>query len=243
MSYKVLTTAAALALGSVAAIACSKDHAPTAPPKAARIVAVDGNGQAGFIDTPLPVALVVRVSDAENQAVPNAPIDWRITEGAADLLNARDGAPFTVTDPAGVAAVLVRPTTLGGIVVTASTPTVPGARATFNASVRRRPDVVIQIVPGFDCGEASGFEDPEGSRNTTVRVGAVVEWVYAPQAQVGTFPCMARLRSATVPAGGVTFDETMNAGDRFQFVPNVAGVWEYVDAMNGGTARLTAVAP
>lgn len=103
--------------------------------------------------------------------------------------------------------------------------------------------MVIQIVPGFDCGEASGFEDPEGSRNTAVRVGAVVEWVYGPQAQVGTFPCMARLRSATVPPGGMTFDETMNARDRFQFVPNVAGVWEYVDAMNGGSARLTAVAP
>lgn len=88
MSYKVLTTAAALALGSLAVIACSKDHAPTAPPKQARIVAIEENGQAGFIDTQLPVALVVRVTDAENRAVPNAPIDWRVTVGAADLVDA-----------------------------------------------------------------------------------------------------------------------------------------------------------
>jgi hypothetical protein len=76
-----------------------------------------------------------------------------------------------------------------------------------------------------------------------VLVGAFFEWVYEAQPEVGPVPCLAVLGSASVPAGGVTFDETMNAGDRFQFVPNVAGVWEYVDAMNGGTARLTAVAP
>src|SRR5689334_1732075 len=240
MSYKLLTIVAALAVSPLAVVACSKDRAPTAP-KEARIVAVDGNGQSGFLDTTLPVAFVVRVTDAANQPLPNAAIEWRITAGAGDLLDARDGVPFTVTDASGVAAVFVRPTTLGGIVVTASTPAVPGVHATFSASARRRPDVVIQIFPGFDCGDPSGFEGPDGSRNTTVRVGAIVEWVYAVQAQPGTFPCMARVRSTTVPPGGNPFDDTLGAGDRLQFVPNVAGVWDYVDALNGGAATLTVI--
>jgi hypothetical protein len=238
---KFRTFAAALALGPLALAACSKQDAPTGPIEP-RMIAVGGNAQAGFVDSVLPLAFVVRVNDRSNRGVPGVPIEWRITSGTGDLVSVDDGAPFTVTDARGLAAVSVRPTAPGTITVTASTTTVPGALATFTAFARRVPDVVIHIDPGFDCGDPSTFRGPDSSSDVTVRVGAVVEWVYAESA-TSFFPCMAVVQSDTVPPGGAPFVGLLDVGARFQFVPEVEGTWVYVDANNGGRGTLTARVP
>lgn len=42
------------------------------------------------------------------------------------------------------------------------------------------------------------------------------------------------MTSSTTPPGGAPFDSgTLEAGARFQFVPDVAGTWEYFDRILG----------
>jgi hypothetical protein len=241
MSMSKLAFAAAVALGPLALTACKHDDAPTEP-IAPVLVAIGGNAQSGFVDSVLPLAFVVRVKDRSNRGVPDVPIEWRITSGAGDLASVADGTPFTVTDSRGLAAVSLRPTALGFVTVAASTATLPGALATFSAFARRVPDVVIHIDPGFDCGDPSTFRGPDNSSDDTVKVGAVVEWVYGVQASP-FFNCTAVVQSTTAPLGGSPFVGLMDLGGRFQFVPEVAGTWDYVDANNGGRGTLTAVAP
>ena len=240
MSNKSLRVTIALGLGALAIVSCSHDAAPTRPVAASRIIAVTGSVQSGYVGSVLALPLVVQ-ADNGTRGVPNVPIEWRVTSGAGDLVSVRDGVSFTVTDPTGHASVLLRPTAPGAISVTASSPIVPGRVAAFNALVLPVPGVVIRILPGFDCGNASTFEGPDGSSDVTVPVGMVVEWVYADKA--ASWPCSANIQSTQVPVGGAPLGATLAAHERFQFVPTVAGTWVYVDAENGGRATLTAVAP
>jgi hypothetical protein len=227
---------AASALGLLTLAACSHD-APTTAVAEPRIIVVSGSEQLGFVDSLLPAAFVIELADGTGHGVPNATVDWQVTSGAGDLLRVTDGAPFTTTDRFGRAAVVLRPTTLGRVTVTASASTLPGATATFAAFARRVPDVVVDIVPGFDCGDPSSFEGPDGSSTVTVRVGEVVEWVYATFV-TPAWGCTARLRSLLVPPAGLTVDATLNPGERFQFIPEVAGTWLFGDANNGGRGTL-----
>ena len=52
--------------------------------------------------------------------------------------------------------------------------------------------------------------------------------------------CTARFISSAAPPGGEHFDGILNPGDRFQFVPGVAGTWEFFDQVGGATGTLTA---
>ena len=238
MSKRSLTFAAALAVGPLALVACGQEAATKPVDDPPRIVVSEGNAQTGHLETTLPSPLIVRVADATNRGVPNVSIDWRVTSGAAELLSVPDGAVGAVTDAAGRAAVLLRPTSLGAITVTASIASLPGAPATFTAFALRKPDAEILMAPGFDCGDASTFTGPDGSNDVTVRVGDVVEWVYTVPG-LSYWPCTARLRSTTVPPGGASFDTFMNLQDHFQFVPDVVGTWTFIDATNGGRGTLT----
>jgi hypothetical protein len=228
---------AVAALGLLALAACGHD-APTTPVAEPRIIVVSGSGQSGIVDSMLPVAFVVQLTDGTGRGIPNAALDWQVTSGAGDLLRVSGRAPFTTTDAFGRAAVLLRPTKLGPVTVTTSAPTLPGAKATFAAFGRRVPDVVVDIVPGFDCGDPSSFEGADGSSTVTVRVGEVVEWVYA-KLVASAWGCTARLRSPVVPLGGSIVDAPLSVGDRFQFMPDVAGTWVFVDANNGGRGTVT----
>ena len=231
--------AVALALAPLGLVGCRHD-APTGPGQL-RIDIVAGNGQLGHLGTRLPLDLAVRVTDRNGLGVPNVPLAWRVASGGGDLLSAPGAAPVTVTDASGLAAMSLRPTSLGPIIVTASTAAVPRA-ATFNAFVREVPGTVIRLVPGFDCSQASTFVGPDGSKDVTVRVGTIVEWFYdAPSFGFGS--CQIHLRSATVPPGGKSFDTTIGPGEHFQFLPAVAGTWTFVDAELGGGGTLTARAP
>jgi hypothetical protein len=79
------------------------------------------------------------------------------------------------------------------------------------------------------------------SGDVTVLVGAKVEWQYA---EYLSQSCEARITSISVPPGGEAFDSgIIKPGLPFQFVPRMAGTWEYVDAINGGSGKLTAKAP
>lgn len=50
----------------------------------------------------------------------------------------------------------------------------------------------------------------------------------------------AHIRSTSTPAGGASFDSgSLTEGERFLFVPGVAGTWEYVDQVSGATGTLT----
>ena len=227
---------AVAALGLLTLAACSHD-APTTAVAEPRIIVVSGSGQSGFVDSLLPVAFVIEIADGTGHGIPNATVDWQVTSGAGDLLRVTSGAPFTTTDRFGRAAVVLRPTTLGPVTVTASAPALPGATATFAAFGRRVPDVVVDIVPGFDCGDPSSFEGPDGSSTVTVRVGDVVEWVYAKYV-TPAWGCTARLRSLVAPAAGSTVDATLSPGERFQLIPEVAGTWVFGDANNGGGGTL-----
>jgi hypothetical protein len=239
VSNKSLRLTIALGLGALTSISCSHD-APTRPGAATRIVAVEGSVQLGRVGTLLPLPLVVRADDG-TRGTPNVPIEWRIASGAGELVSDRDGGPITVTNASGRASMFLRPTAPGTITVTASSPVVPGMVAGFNAFALAQPGVVIRIVPGFDCGDPSTFKGPDDSSDVTVPVGMVVEWVYADKAAF--WPCSANIQSTQVPTGGAPLGATLGANERFQFVPNVAGTWVYVDAENGGRATLTAVAP
>ena len=240
MNMNKLAFAAAIALGPLALVACNRD-APTDPIEP-RIVASGGNAQAGYVDSVFPSAFVVQVNDRTRKGVPDVRVEWTITSGAGELVNVKDEGPFTLTDARGFASVSVRPTVLGAITVTASTAAVPGVLATFTAFARKAPDIVIHIQPGLNCGDPSTFRGPDGSSDVTVPVGALVEWVYA-ESYSSTFPCMAVVQSDTVPVGGTPFVGLLNGGDLFQFVPKVAGTWEYGDVNNGGRGTLTARAP
>jgi hypothetical protein len=165
----LLTVVVALTVGPLLVVGCRRDG--PAEPTEFRITVVAGNGQTGQLGTRLSLDLAVRVTDRNGRGRPNVPLNWRVISGAGDLLNLPDGAPFTVTDASGLAAVSLRPTVLGPIIVTASAATAPGASATFNAFVKSVPGAVIRIVPGFDCEAASTFIGPTDRRTSRFRWG------------------------------------------------------------------------
>jgi hypothetical protein len=74
---------------------------------------------------------------------------------------------------------------------------------------------------------------PDDSSDVTVPIGAPVEWVNWLES--------ARIMSTSAPPGGASFDSgELSQGERFEFVPDVAGTWEYVDPVSGATGTLTA---
>ena len=205
-----------------------------------RITPVGGTPQSGRVGTTLSLPLVVQV-DNGSTGVPDVPIEWRITSGAGDLVGTSGGIPTAPTDASGHASAFLRPSAPGAITVTASTRTIPGTVATFSVFSLPVPGVVIHIVPGFDCGDPSTFKGPDGSSDVAVPLGVTVEWVYAEAAV--NLPCTASIQSTKTPAGGQSFGAMLAVNERFQFVPTVAGTWEYVDSANGGRGTLTAIAP
>jgi plastocyanin len=78
-----------------------------------------------------------------------------------------------------------------------------------------------------------GFFGPAQSADVTVPVGAKVEWVNHFET--------ARIVATVAPPGGTAFDSGgLSQDERFEFVPSVAGTWEYVDLVSGATGTLTA---
>ncbi|MEP6729645.1 MAG: hypothetical protein ABJE10_03350 [bacterium] len=209
-----------------------------------RVSAVQGSGQNVYVGDAAPIPLVIRVSGADNKGVPNVPVNWRVETGAGDIEHANNSGTFGFTDSLGLAFASFRATAPGVNNVSASTPSLPSAAATWQVIAWKVPKVVIRMEVAFDCDGAAAFKGPDGASNVTVQVGDVVEWDFGDAPATGGFMCEARFRSTSLPAGGNSIDAIMSLGDRFQFVPNVAGTWAFEDLLYSNVkGTLTAHAP
>ncbi|HEV8215456.1 MAG TPA: hypothetical protein VGP95_06465 [Gemmatimonadaceae bacterium] len=209
-----------------------------------------GDNQVGF-DTisNLGSPFAVRVTDGL-RGISGVRVQWKVVAGAGEFTSYPAGLPVsdnvTSTGFDGVAAVFFRPRSLGMNTVTASvTGTTP---VEFHAVTDPSlvppvpPDVLIEAGPVFDC---TGGLDPTrywigaDLRDSVLsaRVGQRVGLRYGRHLSP---VCTARFKSTDVPPGGTSFDSgVIHAGDTFEFRPNVAGTWTFVDAINGGTGTLT----
>lgn len=233
----------AAALG-LALCACGGDGTMeplTEPPPPAAIAMVSGDDQEGKAGEWLPEPFVVRVTDSLGNPVQGVEVTWRITSGEGDFGFSSGERLLTVsryTNVDGSASALFRPTTLGTSTVVAEIAGRQGSSVTFSTAVAV---VVIHLGPLFDCSdppEAYSFSGPDYSSDVGVPVETPVEWVYAPWLTSG---CEGRVASTSAPPGGEPFDSgILRPGERFRFVPDAAGTWEYEDQMSGATGTLTA---
>jgi hypothetical protein len=235
-------------IGCLVLAAC--DNGPTAP-VATQITIASGDNQIGVPSAWFPNPLAVRVTGSGNRGVPNVKVYWQIASGAGSLGSFPTAQPltqsFTFTDAAGVARVFVQLPAIGTSLVAASIAELPDRAVAFTATVRapvELPALVFGFGPMFDCTpftDPSTFGVASGASDGTMPVGAKVEWTYAPWL---SGLCRARITSIAVPPGGEPFDSgIISAGESFQFVPRVAGTWEYIDVLNGGRGTFTAKAP
>jgi hypothetical protein len=153
----------------------------------------------------------------------------------------------TPTDYSGLSQVGFLPTSVGETQVEASVPGLVGSPVLFSIVATRRPEVVIQFGPIFDCygtpanNDPSIFAGPSGKNDVSVIVGETVEFIYAPYLPP---VCTARVVSSVEPPGGERIDSgILGIGGSFKFVPRVPGTWMFSDVLNGGSGTLTAVVP
>jgi adhesin/invasin len=111
---------------------------------AARLVLVSGDGQSARVGTALPSPLVVRVQDANSNAVAGATVRFAISAGGGSL-----SAASATTDGSGLASVtLTLGTALGGNSVAASATGLSGSPITFNATGTAGTPAQVVLVSG-----------------------------------------------------------------------------------------------
>jgi hypothetical protein len=228
-------------------VSACRDATKSTQPVQSSLIIYGGNNQLGF-DTvsTLAAPLAVRLTSGDRAAV-GVRVQWQVVGGAGEFTSFPDGLPIagnaTNTGPDGVTAVFFRPRSLGTNTITASvTGATPAEFHTVTNPVLLPPDVLINAGPLFDC---TGGLDPtkywlgSDTRDTVLsaRVGQRVGVRYAPY----LLPvCTARFKTTAVPLGGTPFDSgIIHAGDTFEFKPDVAGAWTFVDPINGGSGTLT----
>lgn len=228
-------------------VACAGDD-PMAPeeerdePPDYDLVQLSGDEQAGKVGEELPERLEVRVTDAGGEGVAGAEVVWRTSRGAGDLMASPVADDFgskvsDITGSDGVSSVSFRPTELGTLTVTAEAGGSGGPTVSFTTEV----DV---LVIGFNRDPIDGdyfWTDLAGWHpydDFVVPVGTPVEW----KAYSGILSIVkARIRSTSVPPGGLSFDSgELASGDRFRFVPSVEGSWDFVEEETGTAGTLTA---
>lgn len=198
---------------------------------AAAIVMVSGDDQEGKAGEFLEEPLVVRVTDARGIGLSDIRVNWRVTAGAGGLAVTPDGETgdpaSTWTDGDGLTRLYVEPLAVGTISVAAHVAnrgdaSLQGAPLTFTA---RASVLVIAIVGGWGYCPPASWCQP-----WTVPVGTTVEWV---NADVSPHT----VTTSSVPEGGAAFDSgTLDPGERFEFVFEVPGTWEYFDRIAGADA-------
>jgi Tol biopolymer transport system component len=214
---------------------------------------VSGNDQeasAGplFADEPL----VVRVKDGRGAPVENVSVIWGVPSGDVVLGNAcsqtvidwsEEEQAFTAlwtfwaarTGPDGTAAVEYRPRALGTSEVNARILghgngdwMTDGVTFTLETT-----SLIIGLSRDPSDGGAPTFLGPHLTSDAGVPVGGVVEF--------WNRESTARIVSTSSPAGGASFDSgPLQRDERFRFVPDVAGTWEFVDEVSGAKGTLTA---
>lgn len=228
---------------------------PVPPPQAlpAVLAMVSGDGQEGKTEEPLAEPFVVRVTDDQGDGLAGVAVTWMVASGGGVWPESSVASPrlrgaalaTSWTDSEGLARIEFTPTLLGWTTVTANLETaahghVQGSPVTFTA---RATTLVILISRGlgnwydWDCPEDAVFFTLANpcSGDFVVPPGTPVEWVVE-----GFAP--AEVASTSMPPGGAAFDSgRLQRGDRFQFIPQVAGTWEFRDRISGDTGTLTIV--
>ena len=218
-------------------------HGPAAPviPEPADIVIVSGDGQESKAGWVLEEQFVVRVIGPDGLGIERALVRWRVDSGGGRFVDTAPTDPAPVpfadlrTDSTGIARVGFIPRVLGATTVTATAEGGSGGSAPSVSFTTEATVLVVEIGPNFwDWFDTTWVRGPGGGSHAIVSVGTPVEWSVAAEE--------ARVTSTTVPTGGQGFDSGLLAfGGVFEFVPDVAGSWEYVDQVSGEVGTLTAV--
>lgn len=207
------------------------------------IAVVSGDGQIGKAGLFLESELVARVTDAQGNGVEGVEVTWRVASGAGDIRSVGPGGDITFADrlskrtaDGGISSVQFRPHVLGTSAVLAEVPGLQGSPVVFTTEANV---MVILVGRGFGSEEITFFVSPGFDEEVQVPVGTTVEWWESPFAGLGGN--LVHITSTSVPPNGEPFDSGLISLEiPFQFVPGVAGTWEYVDQATGGTGRLTA---
>ncbi len=238
----------ALGLG-LALFGCGVDRVvepepePQAPIPAALVV-VSGDHQEGLASDRLVDPLVVRVVDASGNGVPGVLVTWELTPNHGLMCPTVQAFCWsdrghTVTDGLGLSRAWLWPNR-GLASVSATVANLPGSPVSFAVTVT---GVVIPFWPRTECGGLNDpvrFWDPDAPQVFTVQLGLTVVWQYG-DAEFMPLQCEARVVSTSAP-GEQGFDSgILHPGDRFSFVPAVAGTWTYQDTYTGGSATLVVV--
>lgn len=208
------------------------------------VLVVDGDEQRGKTGEALPNRMWVKVMNGEGDAVPNVSVTWTVRSRVGELA---EGCPWTQSwnrrittvrtlaagqlvgaeGGEGLAWARFLPHELATDTVSAAVPGVMSAAALFVA--RTTTAVVALIHDGWL--NTFYFRGPGSTPVVTVPLGTTVEFRNDASA--------ARIASTSVPTGGAPFDSgEMDQGERFAFVPQVVGTWEFVDEISGATGRL-----
>ena len=177
----------------------------------------------------------VRVLDGQGDPVPHVAVRWAITSGDVALGGCTPAglqhrpSTWTRTRSDGIAAADYRLVVPGPSMVAAAVPGLLVSPVTFTVTATG----VVVILGGDPSGAGTTFFGPDHSSDLTVPVGTPVEWMNGLET--------ARIVSTAAPPGGTPFDSgDLGQGQRFEFVPHVAGTWEYIDEVSGAAGTLTA---
>lgn len=204
---------------------------PPGPPAVPRsMTVVSGDSQSGKAGAPLAKPFVVKVTDREGRAVQSAAVTWTVrgSEGRfpGRFLPAWDTVAVVLTGPDGVAQIDFWLNRLGTTTVSASLTAAPEVQATFTMHA------TVLVISNIGWPWV-GFSVPYPE---SVPVGTPVEWFNYASDSV-------RIAPETIPSGGEAFARTMLEQERTEFVPNVAGTWEWQATYYVTSAGVTTIYP
>ena len=211
-------------------------------PKA--LISASGNAQQGRLGRMLDDPLVALVTDERGIGIGGVPVTWFTSDGRASLctrngLDCQTGSLVVPTEADGRSSVWPRPAALHVNVVNATVTGKPALFATFTTDVT---GVRLVGSPLFDCFDRNDpvlMYNHDDERHTTVSVGTLVEFEFAKDLYPG---CLARIVTTSAPPFASGFDTgNLQPGQRFQFVPKVAGTWTFTETYTGGVGTLTAL--
>jgi hypothetical protein len=241
-----LTRLVSSALVALSVTGCGPEgthHFPTESLQKLQMTKFAGDNQTVVVDYFADFGLTVLVIDA-NGPVPGFRIDWRVAVGNGSIATLPDYQPltsgYTLTNANGMAQIVLKPGTIGTNVVVATAPALAGDSVIFTTKVTTPGQIdplppLVEFGPLFDCPEAVQFKP----KNGTLELGSSIEWQFMDWVASG---CRAELKSISAPPGGQPFDSGLLApGQKFRFVPNATGKWEYIDAVSGGRGSFTVI--